>query len=181
MSDGHPSANGGLHHEERDYPSPPPSTTPEDLAVAIGALAVDVRDRYTVVSERLQALHDRAGDHEKASLRRQEDLQDQVTALSRKVDFSVVLSGQHSATLATIQSDVAAVVRAVTVERRESVANEARQDAEIANAKKLATKAQALALVRKGAFAAGVAIGTALVLEGRTLVAMLAKAIGVTP
>lgn len=172
MSDGHMSSNGGFHHEDRDMPSPPLPTTIDDVAAAVGALAAEVRDQHLVVGERLQALHDRGGEHEKASIRRHDSL---LKAVQTQADATLAVAaelsalGRHVERLAA-KSEVAALGAQVGRNAADSVTNEHRHEVEIAAVRRLA-------LVRKGAFAAGVAIGTGLVLEWRwafkTLVSLL--------
>lgn len=152
------STNGGLHHErdqvhvsrDEDPVSPPPDTlTLEGVARALSGHADETRRQYNSLAKTSQGLRD------------------DVSALSRKTDVVLTIAGQTSAKVDALDSKVEAVIRAVTDQQRASLTTEAQQDAEIAKTKALATKAQALAVVRKGAFALGVAAGTALALEWR--------------
>jgi hypothetical protein len=173
MTDGHASANGGLHHDDRDMPSPPLLTTIDDVAAAVGALASDTRDQYLVIGERLQALHDRGGEHEKASIRRNDAV---LKAVQTQADATLAVAaelsamGRHVERLAA-KADVAALGAQVGRQALDSIAEGERQDAEIA-------KTKALAVVRKGVFAVGVAAGTALALEWRAALRMIASVFG---
>lgn len=173
MTQAQGSTNGGFHHEDRDLPSPPLPTTIDDVAAAVGALASDTRSQYLVIGERLQALHDRAGDHEKASIRRFDAL---FTAVVNNTDATLALRSEVTAMGAHVQhladkAELAELGAQVGRQALESVTTEARQDAAIAQTKRLA-------LVRKGVFALGVAIGTALALEWRAALKMIVSVFG---
>lgn len=164
------SANGGLHH---DAPSPSSAQTLDDALAAIAELDRVWRDRDTVLGERLQALHDRAGDHERSSQRRHDAtmraLQTQAdTALAIAAEVSAL--GRHVERLAA-KSEVAALGAQVGRQALDSIAEGERQDAAIA-------KAQRLAMVRKGAFAVGISLGTALALEWRAALQALVSLFG---
>lgn len=167
------SANGGLHH---DASSPSSAQTLDDALAAIAELERVWRDRDTVLGERLQALHDRAGDHERSSQRRHDALlkvlQDHgSTLLAVSAELSAL--GRHVERLAP-KADVVELGAQLGRQALDSIAEGERQGAEIAATRAdLAktrvelTKTKALATVRKGAFAVGVAAGTALMLEWR--------------
>lgn len=173
MTQAQGSTNGGFHHEDRDLPSPPLPTTIDDVAAAVGALASDTRSQYLVIGERLQALHDRAGDHEKASIRRFESL---LAAVVNNTDATLALRSEVTAMGTHVQhlaakAEVAELGAQVGRQALESVTTEARQDKAIAQTKRLA-------MVRKGAFAAGIALGTALVLEWRAALKLFVSLLG---
>lgn len=166
------STNGGLHHE-RDLPSPQPPTTIDDVAAAVGALAADTRDQYLVIGERLQALHDRGGEHEKASIRRFDAL---LAAVVNNTDATLSLRSEVTAMGAHVQrladkAELAALGAQVGRQALDSIAEGERQHAAIA-------KIERLAMVRKGVFAVGVAAGTALALEWRAALKALMSLLG---
>lgn len=173
MTQAQGSTNGGFHHEDRELPSPPLPTTIDDVAAAVGALASDTRSQYLVIGERLQALHDRGGEHEKASIRRHDAL---LKAVQTQADATLAVAaelsamGRHVERLAA-KADVAALGAQVGRQALDSIAEGERQDAAIA-------KAQRLAVVRKGAFAFGVAAGTALALEWRAAIKVFVSLFG---
>jgi hypothetical protein len=187
MTQAQGSTNGGFHHEDHDLPSPSLPTTIDDVAAAVGALAAEVRDQHLVVGERLQALHDRGGEHEKASIRRHDALlkvlQDHgSTLLAVSAELSAL--GRHVERLAP-KADVTALGGQLARQALDSIAEGERQGAEIAAtradlAKTRAelTKTKALAVVRKGAFAVGVAAGTALALEWRAALKLIVSLFG---
>lgn len=180
--------NGTVHvlHDDGDMPSPQPSSV-DAVALAVESLAADMRDRYAVVGERLQALHDRAGDHEKASTRRHDAV---LKAVQTQADATLAVAaelsamGRHVERLAA-KADVVALGAQVGRQALDSIAEGERQGAEIAatradlaTTRAELTKTKALALVRKGAFAAGVALGTALALEWRAALKMIVSLFG---
>ena len=145
-----------LHDDEPESPTP----FGAELARAVVEHRRATDAQYDALGARAQALHD------------------QVSALSRKVDVVLVIQGEHSAALACIQSDLSAVVRAVTAQHRESVTNEAQLDAKIAETRAEVAKTKAIAVVRKGVFAVGVAAGTALALEWRAALNAIVSLLG---
>ena len=154
------STNGGLHHEDaQPIPSAP---TLDDALVAISEIDRAWRERDAVLGERLQALHDRAGEHERSSQRRHDAT---LRALQTQADASLAIAaevsalGRHVEKLAA-KADLAALGAQVGRQALDSIAEVERQDVAIADTRKLA-------MVRKGVFAVGVAAGTALALEWR--------------
>lgn len=153
------SANGGLHHDD---PSPSSAQTLDDALVAIAEVERSWRARDVVLGERLQALHDRAGEHERSSQRRHDAT---MRALQTQADASLAIAaevsalGRHVERLAA-KSEVAALGEQLGRQALDSIADAARQDTAIEATRRLA-------IVRKGAFAVGVAAGTALMLEWR--------------
>lgn len=141
-----------------DPDSPPPFDT--QLGHALLEHRRETRAQYDALASRAQSLHD------------------QLVAMSRKIDVGLVIQGEHSAALACIQSDLSAVVRAVTAQHRESVTNEAQLDAKIAETRAEVAKTKAIAVVRKGVFAVGVAAGTALALEWRAALNAIVSLLG---
>ena len=146
-----------------------------------------MRDQHLVVGERLQALHDRGGEHEKASIRRHDAL---LKAVQTQADATLAVAaelsalGRHVERLAP-KADVTALGGQLARQALDSIAEGERQGAEIAAtradlAKTRAelTKTKALAVVRKGAFAVGVAVGTALALEWRWALKTVASLLG---
>lgn len=154
------STNGGLHHE--DAQPIPSSPTLDDALVAISEIDRAWRERDAVLGERLQALHDRAGEHERSSQRRHDAT---LRALQTQADASLAIAaevsalGRHVEKLAA-KADLAALGAQVGRQALDSIAEVERQDVAIADTRKLA-------MVRKGVFAVGVAAGTALALEWR--------------
>lgn len=178
------SANGGLHH---DAPSPSSAQTLDDVSAAVEELGRDVASKYAVIGDRLQALHDRSGEHERASIRRHDALlkvlQDHgSTLLAVSAELSAL--GRHVERLAP-KADVVELGGQLARQALDSIAEGERQGAEIAATRAdLAktrvelTKTKALAMVRKGAFAAGIALGTALALEWRAALKLIVSLFG---
>lgn len=160
-------------HDDSDPPTPPSATSIDDVAAAVGALARNTHDQYLVIGERLQALHDRGGAHEDASIRRHNAV---LKAVQTQADATLAVAaelsamGRHVERLAA-KADVVALGAQVGRQALDSIAEGERQDAAIA-------KTQRLAMVRKGAFAFGVAVGTALALEWRWALKTLASLLG---
>ena len=173
MTQAQGSTNGGFHHEDHDLPSPSLPTTIDDVAAAVGALAAEVRDQHLVVGERLQALHDRGGEHEKASIRRHDSL---LKAVQTQADATLAVAaelsamGRHVERLAA-KSEVSALGEQLGRQALDSIAEGERRGVEIAQVRRLS-------LVRKGAFAVGVAAGTALALEWRAALNAIVSLLG---
>lgn len=171
------SANGGLHHDD---PSPSPAQTLDDALAAIAELDRAWRDRDTVLGERLQALHDRAGEHERSSQRRHDAT---MRALQTQADASLAIAaevsalGRHVERLAA-KADVVALGEQLGRQALDSIAEAERHGAELATTRAELAKTKALAVVRKGAFAVGVAAGTALALEWRAALKALVSLFG---
>lgn len=165
------STNGGLHHE--DAQPIPSSPTLDDALVAISEIDRAWRERDAVLGERLQALHDRAGEHERSSQRRHDAT---LRALQTQADASLAIAaevsalGRHVEKLAA-KADLAALGAQVGRQALDSIAEVERQDVAIADTRKLA-------MVRKGVFAVGVAAGTALALEWRAALRLIVSLFG---
>lgn len=150
MTQAQGSTNGGFHHEDRDLPSPPLPATIDDVAAAVGALASDTRSQYLVIGERLQALHDRAGDHEKASIRRFESL---LAAVVNNTDATLALRSEVTAMGTHVQhlaakAEVAELGKQLGRQALDSIAEDAKLAADV-------KRVRAIAAVRIGGLLAG--------------------------
>jgi len=186
------SSNGGLHHEDRDMDSPlPDSLTVHELAKALTDERAETQMAYKAFASSLQGLRNTIRDATATSERKHEAtrlaLVENAEA-TRALTTTVAALGVHVETLAkglAPKAEVDALGKQMGRQALDGIAEGERQGAEIAATRAdLATtrveltRTKALAMVRKGTFALGVAVGTALALEWRWALKTLASLVG---
>jgi len=157
-----------------DPPSPPPDAfTLDQIAIAVCEHRRETNEQYDTLGDKIQSLHNRVDEGVKVA-KRQHDLV--MAGLRTQADTSLAIAAEISAMGAHVgrlasRFELAELGAQVGRNAADSVTNEHRHEVEIAAVKRLA-------LVRKGAFAFGIAAGTGLALEWRAALKAIVSIFG---
>lgn len=167
------STNGGLHHEIEDVSPLPQTFGAHELAAALVEERNATRAAYGALAQSVQSLHAAHKASDAASARKHEAT---LKAVASVADSLMVLDSTTKAIMRHVEhlptkAELGDLGAQVGRQALDSITTEARQDQAIA-------KTQRLAMVRKGAFAAGIALGTALALEWRAALKMIVSLFG---
>jgi len=167
------SQNGSLHHDADDASPLPQAFGAHELAAALVEERNATRAAYGALAESVQTLHAGLRASDAANTRKHEAT---LKAIASVADSLMVLDSTTKAIMRHVEhlptkAELGDLGAQVGRQALDSITTEARQDAAIA-------KTQRLAMVRKGAFAVGVAAGTALALEWRAALKALVSLLG---
>lgn len=167
------STNGGLHHEADDASPLPQTFGAHELAAALVEERNATRAAYGALAQSVQSLHAAHKASDEINARKHEATLKAVAGLA---DSLMVLDSTTKAIMRHVEhlptkAELGDLGAQVGRQALDSITTEARQDEAIA-------KAQRLAMVRKGAFAFGVAAGTALALEWRAALKLIVSLFG---